>query len=291
MGRVLVLPAEDGAVDDRVAGSVELDHERVAETVVVRRAAERRAREVVGRGCVADGGGVSGDVCVSVGVDGNIPRNVLLVAAEIGRVDGTGAGRVELGDHSVEVVREVGREEMGGVVRACRRRVVVRVRASGHVGIAVGVDRDPVKLVVVTRPAEVGRIAQHERVDYERTGAVVGAEVEADIAAVDREARVDRVAGAVGVRLVGDRCGLADRPAGIADDQRSGLRRPAAARRRSRPRSAMGRRGARGGSRTRGCRWCRGSPSRHPGRRPGSGPAGRSGRPSATLRSRRRGGR
>ena len=83
----------------------------------------------------------AGDVRAARGVDGQPAAAVEVAAAEVGGVDQGRAARVEFGQGHVEAA--VG----GRVERACRGGEVGRPGEAHGVGVARGVDRDPLTVV------------------------------------------------------------------------------------------------------------------------------------------------
>ena len=155
MAEVIVTSAEERGVDQSGTRGIELrdeDVRAVEASARERRLKSPRARWEVGRIGVARYVGVLGRV------DGDPQAPVTATAAEVGGVDEGRAGGIELRDEGVAAT--------GRLEGPWGRREVAGVGPPGHVGVAVGVHRDPEGLLIKAVAAKVGGV------DQSRTGGI-----------------------------------------------------------------------------------------------------------------------
>ena len=161
---VAASPAQVGGVNER-PGRIELGHKAVFQPAVSPVEGGRGGREVPGQ---RD----PGKIDVAGGIHGDRPPRVPQAAPQECRVDDAGAGGVQLGHEHVAAAPE------RGLGRGPDREVG-RVGLAGHVHRPGGVGGHTVG-GLETASAQVAGVGQ-QRVDDERQGLVVGADLEAHL--------------------------------------------------------------------------------------------------------------
>jgi hypothetical protein len=208
VGHVLVGAADEGRVDHR-PGRAQLRVERVgdalgdaaAEGVVIGVRRDRKIGRERGAGDVGIAGRVHGEAAHVLGVI------LLRRAAEEGRVDQRGAGRIELGDERIDVD---GGARLRRLDRPRRRRIAGGVRgAAGDVDVARRIEGD-VGDFFLAGAAKVGRVDQR-RIDHQRLRAIVAAHLESHLGGRGDDVAARHFVPRARDRLVGDRLVLAHR--------------------------------------------------------------------------------
>ncbi len=156
-----IAAAEVGRVEEGGAGRIHLRHEGIDHAA--ERGLDRVHRGEVGRR------GESRDIGVAAAVHGDAEAPVFGAAAEVGRVEEGGAGRIHLRHEGIEVAAASGLDRV-------RRGEVVRNGDSRDIGVAAAVHRDP-EGQVVAAAAQVRGVNQH-RVDDKGLASVIRPEFE-----------------------------------------------------------------------------------------------------------------
>src|SRR6266571_7779202 len=149
----MITAAEVGGVDQSGAGGIELRDKGVAATTT----AERWLEGAQGRREIGGTGGPA-DVGVPGSIHGNGDTIVISTAAQVGGVDQSGAGGIELRDEGVTDIAEAPATSRLEGPRG--RRELGRVGRANHVGVAGGVHGDAPTEVIPTG-AKVGGVEEH----------------------------------------------------------------------------------------------------------------------------------